>query len=116
AIIVVNKGNGQERRQMSDTNGRFVVSSLSSGDYTVRAELTNFKTQVREGVVLQVGDRLRVDLVLEVGAISEEVTVQESLPLMRTSNAEVSETIDKQRLAELPLNGRQFVQLTLLSD
>src|SRR5439155_6978090 len=66
--------------------------------------------------VLQVGDRLRVDLVLEVGAISEEVTVQESLPLMRTSNAEVSETIDKQRLAELPLNGRQFVQLTLLSD
>jgi len=116
AITVINKGNGQDRQQISDANGRFVVSTLSSGEYTIRAELPNFKTQVREGVVLQIGERLRVDLVLEVGAISEEVTVRESLPLMRTSNAEVSEVIDQQRLAELPLNGRQFVQLTLLSD
>ena len=116
AITIISRGSGQERQHVSDANGRFVASTLSPGDYTIRAELLNFKTQVREGVVLQVGDRARVDLVMEVGAISEEVTVRESLPLMRTSNAEVSEIIDKQRLAELPLNGRQFVQLTLLSD
>src|SRR5438876_11487214 len=116
AITIISRGSGQERQHLSDANGRFVVSTLSSGEYTIRAELPNFKTQVREGVILQVGDRARVDLVMEVGAISEEVTVRESLPLMRTSNAEVSEIIDKQRLAELPLNGRQFVQLTLLSD
>src|SRR5439155_14888417 len=115
-ITITSRGSGQERQQLSDANGRFVVSTLSSGEYTIRAELPNFKTQVREGVVLQVGDRARVDLIMEVGAISEEVTVRESLPLMRTSNAEVSEVIDQQRLAELPLNGRQFVQLTLLSD
>ncbi len=116
AITIISRGSGQERQHVSDANGRFVASTLSPGEYTIRAELVNFKTQVREGVVLQVGDRARVDLVMEVGAISEEVTVRESLPLMRTSNAEVSEIIDKQRLAELPLNGRQFVQLTLLSD
>src|SRR2546425_644617 len=116
AITIISRGSGQERQHVSDANGRFVASTLSPGEYTIRAELLNFKTQVREGVILQVGDRARVDLVMEVGAISEEVTVRESLPLMRTSNAEVSEIIDKQRLAELPLNGRQFVQLTLLSD
>ncbi len=116
AITIISRGSGQERQHVSDATGRFVASTLSPGEYTIRAELLNFKTQVREGVILQVGDRARVDLVMEVGAISEEVTVRESLPLMRTSNAEVSEIIDKQRLAELPLNGRQFVQLTLLSD
>src|SRR6266581_1663898 len=116
AITIISRGSGQERQHVSDATGRFVASTLSPGEYTIRAELVNFKTQVREGVVLQVGDRARVDLVMEVGAISEEVTVRESLPLMRTSNAEISDVINTQRLADLPLNGRQFVQLTLLSD
>ena len=74
AITIISRGSGQERQHVSDANGRFVASTLSPGDYTIRAELLNFKTQVREGVVLQVGDRARVDLVMEVGAISEEVT------------------------------------------
>ncbi|PYR81710.1 MAG: hypothetical protein DMG18_15865, partial [Acidobacteria bacterium] len=74
------------------------------------------KTQIRDGVVLQAGQHLNLDLSLSVGAINEEVTVTEAPPLMRTANAEISEVIDNQRLVDLPLNGRQFVQLTLLSD
>jgi hypothetical protein len=78
--------------------------------------LTGFKVTFRDGMTLQVGQRINVDLSLEVGELREEITVVEATPLMRTSNAEISEVIDNQRLVDLPLNGRQFVQLTLLSD
>src|SRR6266568_2158990 len=116
AITIISRGSGQERQHVSDANGRFVASTLSPGEYTIRAELLNFKTQVREGITLQVGQRVNIDLLLQVGTITEEVTVTEAEPLLRTSNAEISEVINNQRLADLPLNGRQFVQLTLLSD
>jgi hypothetical protein len=116
ALTITNRAGGQERQYVTDSTGYYVFAALLPGEYSIRAEIPNFKTQIREYVVLGVGEHARVDFVLEVGALTEEVTVRESLPLMRTTNAEVSEIIDDRRLAELPLNGRQFVQLTLLSD
>lgn len=116
SVTLINKGNNQERLQITDLGGSYIFASLPNGDYLLKAELTGFKTQVRDGITLQAGQRVNADILLEVGAISEEVTVTEAVPLMRTSNAEISEVIDNQRLADLPLNGRQFVQLTLLSD
>src|SRR6185369_9478897 len=89
--------------------------ALSMGEYSIKAELTNFQTRIREGIVLQVGRQERVDLVLVVGDQSEVVTVQESVSLVNSSNAELSEVIGNERIVNLPLNGRQFVDLTLLS-
>jgi hypothetical protein len=116
SLMVIQKSSNQERQQLTDSNGSYVFPSLPNGGYLLRVELSGFKVQTRDGIVLQVGQRVNIDLSLEVGAINEEVTVTEDVSLMRTSNAEVSEVINNQRLAELPLNGRQFVQLTLLSD
>jgi hypothetical protein len=116
ALTITNRGNGQTRQQTTDASGNYVVIALPIGEYTIRAELVDFRAVLREGVTLQVGDRARVDLTLEVGEITQQITVQESVPLLRTTNAEVSEVINNQRLVDLPLNGRQFVQLTLLSD
>ena len=116
AMTLINKGSGQERSQLTDSAGSYVFATLPNGEYMLRAELSGFKTQIRDGVVLQAGQHLNLDLSLSVGAINEEVTVTEAPPLMRTANAEISEVIDNQRLVDLPLNGRQFVQLTLLSD
>ncbi|PYR84102.1 MAG: hypothetical protein DMG19_17560, partial [Acidobacteria bacterium] len=116
AMTLINKGSGQERSQLTDSAGSYVFATMPNGEYMLRAELSGFKTQIRDGVVLQAGQHLNLDLSLSVGAINEEVTVTEAPPLMRTANAEISEVIDNQRLVDLPLNGRQFVQLTLLSD
>ena len=103
-------------REMATTNnGSYVAAALSVGEYSIKAELTNFRTQIREGIVLQVGRQERVDLVLVVGDQSEVVTVQESVSLVNSSNAELSEVIGNERIVNLPLNGRQFVDLTLLS-
>src|SRR5215467_868766 len=116
SMTLTQKNSNQERRQFTDSSGSYVFASLGNGDYSLRAEFSGFKSQVRDGITLQVGQRSQVDLSLEVGAIDEKVTVTEDLSLMRTANAEISEVISNQRLADLPLNGRQFVQLTLLSD
>jgi hypothetical protein len=63
-----------------------------------------------------VAAQVRVDLTLELGEVAESITVTESVPLLRSTNAEVGEVISNERLIELPLNGRQFVNLALLSD
>jgi hypothetical protein len=115
-LTITNQATGQERQLTTDANGSYVASALPIGEYTVKAELSGFKAQVRPGVVLQVGRHGQVDVVMDVGDVSEEVTIEESAPLLQTGNAELSEVIDNQRVTSLPLNGRQFVDLTLLSD
>ena len=103
------------REVVTTSNGSYVAAALGAGEYAIKAELTNFRTQIREGIVLQVGRQERVDLVLAVGDQSEVVTVQDSVSLVNSSNAELSEVIGTERIVNLPLNGRQFVDLTLLS-
>ncbi|MBI2820255.1 MAG: TonB-dependent receptor [Acidobacteria bacterium] len=116
SLTITHESSSLVRHATTDSSGSYVVTALPIGEYSIRAELANFRAVLREGIVLQVGDRARVDLTLEVGEITQQITVMESVPLLRTTNAEVSEVINNQRLVDLPLNGRQFVQLTLLSD
>jgi hypothetical protein len=115
-ITITNQSNGQERQLTTDGNGNYVAPFLGVGEYTIKGELPNFKTQVRRGVSLQVGRQEQVDLLMEVGDVNEAVAINESAPLLQTTNAEVSEVIENDRVTSLPLNGRQFVDLTLLSD
>ena|SRR5215831_1868960 len=91
SMTLTQKNSNQERRQFTDSSGSYVFASLVNGDYSLRAEFSGFKSQVRDGITLQVGQRSQVDLSLEVGAIDEKVTVTEDLSLMRTTNAEISD-------------------------
>lgn len=116
SLTITRDGSGLVRRATTDSGGNYVFPSLPVGVYTIRAEMTNFKTRIRQGVVLQVGRRERVDLVMELGEVSEQITVTEEAPLMQTTNAEVSDVVENRQLVALPLNGRQFVDLALLSD
>ena len=91
AVTLTHKGSNQERRQATDGNGSYIFAALPNGEYLLKAELTGFKTGVHDGIALQGGQRINIDLLLEVGAINEEVTITEAVPLMRTTNAEISE-------------------------
>lgn len=115
-ITIEHKNSGQVRQLLTAKDGTYTAVSLPIGQYSIQAELQNFKTQVRQGIDLQVGRQERVDLVLTLGERNDIVTVTDSLPLLRTTNAEVSEVITAQRIITLPLNGRQFIDLALLSD
>ncbi len=115
-ITVKQQSSGQVREVMTQSNGSYVATALPIGEYTVHAELANFQTEVREGIELQVGRQERVDLRLTLGVRTDVVTVDAAPPLIRTTNAEVGEVISQQRVITLPLNGRQFVDLVLLTD
>lgn len=116
SLTITHQTTGQERHVISDSGGGYVVPVLPVGEYAITAELPNFRRQVRRGLVLPVGRQINVDFVMEVGEINQAVTIEDSPPLLQAANAEVSEVVDNARITELPLNGRQFVDLTLLSD
>lgn len=110
------QGGGQNREVVTQVNGSYIATALPIGTYSVQGEHADFTTQVKEGIVLPAAGQVRVDLVLSVGPRSEIITVTDAAPPMRNTNAEVGEVITAKRIVDLPLNGRQFVDLALLSD
>ena len=113
-ITVTNRATNATRTTTSNGVGLFDVPALPPGPYTVKTELDGFKTASRD-VELQVQQTARVDFALELGTISEMTTVAGVSPLVETSNATLGTVIENKRIVELPLNGRNFLQLVALS-
>jgi len=115
-VVAVHVASGFRSERISDTSGRFFIAALPVGDYAISVSLDGFKAVTRTDVVLRVGQRLDLPITLPLGNRSENVTVTGVTPLLQTANAEVSDIIDNRQVAQLPLNGRQFLQLAQLSD
>ncbi len=107
---------GSRVERATDHQGRFFFPALRVGVYAISAELAGFKRLVRSGVALQLGQTLTLDLTLEVGGLTEAVTVTLEAPLLQTTNAEISDVIENREVVQLPLNGRNFLALASLSD
>ncbi len=115
AVTVTNVGTGAQRRTLTDTAGSFAVPNLLPARYEIRIEKQGFQSAVVEAFDLQVGSVARRTITLSVGAVSESVTIQAEAPLMQTESGTVGQVIDEKRIVELPLNGRNLVQLAALS-
>jgi outer membrane receptor protein involved in Fe transport len=115
AVTVTNPQTGLTRAATTNTAGNYVFPALQPGTYNVRVEMQGFRTEVRSDVQLQVQQTARLDFQLAVGAVTETVEVAGGAPLLNTENATVGTVIDNQRIVELPLNGRNFIQLVALS-
>jgi hypothetical protein len=102
------------RRVSTDSSGRFNVPALLPGIYTISATLSGFKTQVREGVALFLGDAVTVDFSLPVADAAETVTVTGDSPLVSPSRTEISAVINQQQIDALPTNGRNFIAFALI--
>src|SRR5215469_797119 len=94
--------------------GEFLFTELPPGTYSVTAEQPGFNTETKENVLLEVDARVREDFVLTVGAVTQTATVEASAPVISTDSATVGNVIDNKQVTELPLNGRNPLQLTLL--
>ena len=99
----------------TDATGSYSAPFLVPGTYTVQVQVQGFKGWIREGIVLQVNQRARVDVTLEVGGIEEKTTVVASSPLLNTDSSEVGTVIEERAIKELPLNGRNFATLVYLT-
>ena len=113
-IRATNKATNLTRETRSDSGGTYTIPLLPAGDYTVSATKTGFRTNRVEAITLQVGQVARLDLQLQVGEVSESVSVEASGAILQTESATVGTVIDAQKIVDLPLNGRNFVQLAQL--
>src|SRR4051794_5041346 len=115
AIRAVNEDTNIEAAATTDDAGRFVFGSLRPGPYRVTATARGFKESVVSGIVLQVNQAARLDVKLAVGQVTERVTVAADAALLETESASRGAVIDHTKMIELPLNGRDYNQLALLS-
>ena len=94
-------------------DGEFEFPGLLPGDYLMTVELSGFeRQQVR--VRLEVNQRVHVEVVLRAAGVTQQIEVRETIPLLHANDVAVGEVIDEQQVAQLPLNGRQFLELALL--
>jgi hypothetical protein len=99
----------------TDASGEYVVTPLNVGRYSVAVEATGFKRSLRSDISLNVQDRLRVDAKLEVGAVTDTVEVAAAAPQLETDTSYLGEVVESQRIVDLPLNGRFFTRLAVLT-
>ncbi|MBI1791885.1 MAG: TonB-dependent receptor [Acidobacteria bacterium] len=114
-ITITETSKGTVQQYSTDDTGAYSAPFLIPGVYSVSAEKEAFKKQVREGVILQVDQKARIDFTLEVGAVTETVSVTAAAPLVRSDSSELGEVIEERAVRELPLNGRNFAQLVYLT-
>jgi len=105
-LEVKNTETNQITPVVTDAVGVYTAPFLRPGAYSVSVEAPGFKTFTRGGLVLNVNATVAVDITLEVGAQSDKITVTEETPLLETAKADRGSIIDRERVAELPLNGR----------
>jgi hypothetical protein len=94
--------------------GDYVVTNLPVGRYEVSTELAGFKKYVQGPITLEVDQTARVDLTLEPGSLSESVTVEATSPMVESDRSQVGKVVENQMVVEVPLNGRNFLELAQL--
>jgi hypothetical protein len=116
AITVTNTDTNLSSHLTTNDVGQYVVPNLRIGHYVVRAESANFKTTEEKGIVLQVGDRRRVDFQLQVGTTTTVITVEsESAPVaVQTDTNDISTVITGTQISQLETNGRSLYELANL--
>jgi hypothetical protein len=110
-VDVTNLGTGLTRTDQSGSSGDFVINSLPPGTYSVKVEAPSFKTYTVPSLTLASGDRTRIDANMQPGQASETVEVTAATPLLQTDSSTLQSTVTTQAVQDLPLNGRNFVQL-----
>ena len=106
---------GVARTTITNETGSYLLSNLPTGPYRLEAGLPGFRTYVQTGIVLQVNASPVINVVLEVGQVSEQVEVQANAALVETRSTAVGQVIENERILELPLNGRQVTDLVVLA-
>ncbi len=115
-VLAIHPDSGRTVERVVDAEGRFFLPALPIGSWEVAVEMPGFGRETQTGVYLEIGRTLQLEFALSLGALSEEVTVEISTPLLQVSTAEISDVIEAREVEQMPLNGRQFLRLAQLSD
>src|SRR5579863_2004559 len=113
-VTVLDVQRGVSRTLTTGDSGEYNAPNLLPGGYTVRAEAKGFKKVEQQNILLEVGKEMRVDLSLQPGEISQTITITEAPPMVETTNATLGGTISNETINDLPLNGRNYINLLSL--
>lgn len=113
-VAVTNLDTGLTKSMLTDPAGNFEITPLPNGNYSVTVTFTGFKSWTLARVELTIGERKRLEPVLEVGGVNEKVTVEATAELLQTERAETGAVVEERTIRELPLNGRNVVELAAL--
>jgi len=116
SVVAEHRDSGTRVERVTDAEGRYFLPSLRVGAYVISVELGGFKRIVRSGVVAALGQSVAIDFTLEIGNVAEQITVTAETPLLQTASAEIGDVIERREVANVPLNGRNFLALAQLSD
>jgi hypothetical protein len=113
-VSVIDVARGVTRALITDSAGVYVAANLTPGTYTVRAEAKGFRTVEHTGVLVEVGQNIRVDMVAQPGEQTQTITVTGEVPAVNTTDATLGGTVSNESINALPLNGRNFQRLVQL--
>ena len=115
AITLTNIETGISLKTVTGEQGLYTVPNLRPGAYTLTVEKTGFTKTVPSGLVLQINQVARLDFALQAGSVNEVVEISGSTSLLETETSSRGAVIDQKKIVDLPLNGRDYNQLALLS-
>src|SRR5262245_15012166 len=113
-VTAILEERGANRRLATDTEGNYVLAALPVGTYTIRVRAQGFKLFERRGVGLTANQNARIDLSLEVGEVSDSVSVTADASLVDSRSSTVGALIDSRRVTELPIDGRNIIALAVI--
>lgn len=114
-VTATNTGTNVPHDAVSDSTGNYVIPLLQPGDYVITVEAAGFKKLVQRGLSLQINQQAQLNLTLQIGQVSEEISVTAQAPQLESESSSLGTVVSEKLVNQLPLNGRNFIQLAILS-
>lgn len=114
-ITVQNAATNVQRRIITDEGGRYSISPLAIGHYTLTAEAPGFRTVTVSDIYLTIAQKGVADVTMQIGEVTEKVNVVDTTPLLQSEQSSTGQSLENKKIVDLPLNGRDFVQLVALT-
>jgi len=113
-VAAINEGTNVRYESESNASGEYHLTNLPPGGYRIESEKTGFRKSIKPDVLLHVEDNFQIDFEMTLGAESDSITVEGGAPQVETMSSVISGLVNSKKIEELPLNGRNYIDLSLL--